>query len=193
VPTKLAVSEAAAGEGAAAYRFSNRPRFMGDYAGKLTPAERGQAMHKFMQFAGYESARDNLEGEIKRMKEQVFLSAAEVNSLSRPKLQKFFSSALANRIFKSQKVMRELRFMSEFGQDKWQGTMMQGVADCVFIEDGGAVIVDYKTDRVKDMHELLEHYRTQLEFYRDILSESLETPVKACILYSFWLSESFEL
>ncbi|MCL2068957.1 MAG: PD-(D/E)XK nuclease family protein, partial [Oscillospiraceae bacterium] len=202
VPTKLAVSEAAKGERAMQHRFSARPRFIAGHSGSLTPAERGLAMHKFMQFSDWNNALDDLHGEIGRMRDQAFLSAAEIESLSPAKLRAFFKSGLAARIFKSEKVMRELRFMSEFGQDKLHGILenmdencrvtVQGVADCVFTESGGngkyAVIVDYKTDRVKDMQELLERYRTQLELYREILCESLDVPVKECVLYSFELS-----
>ena len=49
----------------------------------------------------------------------------------------------------------------------------RGVADCVFAEDGGAVIVDYKTDHVRTPAELVERYRVQLELYRKVLGLSL--------------------
>jgi len=203
VPTKLAVSEAVKSMRSADYRFTARPRFLAGHSGALTPAERGQALHKFMQFASYENARDNLQSEIRRMETQEFLSKAEAGSLSQAKLRAFFGSELASRIFNSEHVMRELRFMSEFGQDKLCAVLprmnensrvvVQGVADCVLIEPDGAVIIDYKTDRVKDIHELAERYRAQLELYRGILSESLNMPVKSCVIYSFELSDAIEL
>ena len=76
------------------------------------------------------------------------------------------------------------------GRPRWAGgkTAVQGVADCVFAEDGGAVIVDYKTDHVRTPAELVERYRVQLELYRKVLGGALGMPVRECVLYSFALS-----
>jgi ATP-dependent helicase/nuclease subunit A len=201
-PVKLAVSDAAAGEVNREYRFARRPRFLAGYAGALTPAERGSAMHKFMQFADYENARDHLEDEIARMRDNAFLTPAETESLSQQSLRKFFHGSLGKGMFQSARLLREVRFMAEFGQDKLVVALpqmdekfprvLQGVADAVFFEHGAAVVVDYKTDRVDSMEQLLERYRVQLELYRDILSESLDAPVKSAVLYSFALSDWIE-
>jgi ATP-dependent helicase/nuclease subunit A len=155
-------------------------------------------MHKFMQFADYEAARDALDREIKRMRAQHYLTEMETESLSKARLRAFFQSTLASRIFSSPRVFRELKFMAEFGRkelsafiddmDEESLVAVQGVADCVFIEDGKAVIVDYKTDRVKTERELLDRYAVQLDFYRKILARSLDMPVKECVIYSFSLS-----
>ncbi len=197
VPSKLAVSAAAESvETALRHRFTARPRFMSEQ--RLTPAEKGDAMHRFMQFASYESARDKLESEIKRMEKARYLSPAEAESLDRQKLRAFFTSSLADRIFASADVRRELRFMAECGREILGGIIpepasdakivLQGVADCVFIENGGAVIVDYKTERVKSPDELLERYSGQLGLYRAILGNRLGVPVLQCVIYSFALS-----
>lgn len=76
------------------------------------------------------------------------------------------------------------------GSDK---ITVQGVADCVFWEEGGMVIVDYKTDVVSCAEELADKYREQLRIYRMILRQSLQTEVKACILYSFHLEKEIQL
>lgn len=196
IPAKLAVSAVAKGSHDVSHRFTARPAFL--IGEKLTPAERGNAMHKCMQFMDYHAARVDLSAEIRRMKDGAFLSPLEVESLSERRLEKFFSSKLADRIFASEKVWRELKFMAEFGReelcemiegmDDAAKVVLNGVADCVFLEDGQAVIVDYKTDRVKAGEELRNRYRTQLELYRRILSGSLGLPIKECILYSFALS-----
>lgn len=197
LPTKLAVSEVAKGERGQEYRFAKRPRFL--TGAGLTPAEKGNALHKFMQFADYTAARENLTAEIARMQREEYLTALEVQSLSADKLHGFFHSPLADRIFASKKVYRELRFMTEADDSILNGVagemdaesriVLQGVADCVFIEPDGAVLLDYKTDRITEIGELLERYRRQMELYRDILGGSLEAEVKDMILYSFALSK----
>lgn len=201
IPAKLAVSAAAKGGRDLQYRFSARPKFMAEYA--LTAAEKGNAMHKFMQFCDYSAAKNDLNGEIARMERQAFLSKAETDSLNRSKLRAFFESGLANRMFLSGDVRRELKFMAECGRDILGGIIpgmdgsskivLQGVADCVFFEDGKAVIVDYKTDHVTTPGELIERYEAQLILYRVILSKSLGAPVKECLLYSFALQTEIPL
>lgn len=200
VPTKLAVSAVAKGGQDISYRFTARPKFLTNQ--RLTPTERGNAMHKFMQFASYKSAHDNLEAEITRMQSERFLSPAECAGLQRRRLWSFFRSGLARRIFASAKVWRELKFMAECGQAMLgevagdigdSKIVLQGVADCVFEEDGAAVIVDYKTDRVQTPEELRYHYEAQLRLYKAILADSLGMPVNQCILYSFYLSQEIPL
>jgi ATP-dependent helicase/nuclease subunit A len=201
LPAKLAVSAVAGEESALRYRFAARPKFMAEQ--KLTPAEKGSAMHKFMQFASYAAAREHLEAEIARMAKDRFLSQTEAESLSRQKLRDFFASALARRIFASANVRRELRFMAECGRGLLKDVIppdapdakivLQGVADCVFFEGGQAVVVDYKTDYVKDENTLLERYSRQLELYAAILGESLGANVKECVIYSFALSHAIIL
>ncbi|MDL2232307.1 helicase-exonuclease AddAB subunit AddA [Ruminococcaceae bacterium OttesenSCG-928-L11] len=197
IPSKLAVSTVAKGKHDVAHRFAARPAFL--TGEKLNAAEKGNALHKFMQFADYEAAARDTEAEIRRMGESRFLSRTETASLSADVIRRFFQSPLYRRISASPRVWRELKFMAAFGKEELGGhlegmddtgkVVLNGVADCVFLEDGKAVIVDYKTDRVKTPEELIERYAAQLTLYRRILEQSLETEVKACVLYSFALAE----
>ena len=66
---------------------------------------------------------------------------------------------------------------------------MQGIADCVFEEQDGLVLVDYKTDRVSNQQELLDRYKNQVAFYRYAVSKTLDKPVKEAVLYSFYLQK----
>ena len=195
VPTKLAVSQIAKGELAQAHRFASRPAFLQE--GGLTGAQKGNALHKFMQFADYRRAAQDVEAELARMGSQGFLTSQEVASIDPQRLQNFFTGPLAARIFRSPQVWRELRFLAQVGQEtlgpytslleEGGETVVQGVADCVFLEDGAAVVVDYKSDRVQRPEQLLDRYRTQLELYRRLLGSTLGVPVKECVLYSFAL------
>lgn len=197
IPTKMAISQIAKGEAAQSFRFSRRPSFLSERG--LTGAQKGNALHKFMQFSDYARAAQDARAEISRMAMGGFLSQAEADAVSPETLRKFFESPLAARIFAAQTVHRELRFLAEVGAetlgaytDLFDGTdaktAIQGVADCVFIEDGEAVIVDYKSDYVKDARELVERYRVQLALYRAVLADSLGVPIKQCVIYSFALS-----
>ncbi|WRS28213.1 helicase-exonuclease AddAB subunit AddA [Oscillospiraceae bacterium MB08-C2-2] len=201
IPAKLAVSAVAKAESGAGYRFNSRPKFLTRQT--LTGAEKGNALHQFMQFSNYENARDHLKQEIQRLREKRFLSPIQAESLDEKKLSEFFHSQLAQRIFAADALYRELRFMGGCTREQLGEYLpyltaghtisLQGVADCVFVEKGQAVIVDYKTDRVKTPQELRERYTPQLKLYRHILKKTLEMPVKQCLLYSFSLGCQVEI
>ena len=71
--------------------------------------------------------------------------------------------------------------------------LLQGMIDCVFQEQDGDVIVDYKSDRVVSEQVLLQRYRRQLELYKLAYGRMSGRPVKCCILYSFSLNRAIEL
>ena len=68
--------------------------------------------------------------------------------------------------------------------------VLQGVVDCVFEENGGLVLVDYKTDRIREPEELWRRYEVQLKLYARAVSDMTGLPVKECLLYSFYLNRS---
>ena len=64
--------------------------------------------------------------------------------------------------------------VEEEKQDFKGGTIVSGIIDLVFLEDGGWVIVDYKTDTVENkegLANLVEYYRAQVEMYRRFWEE----------------------
>lgn len=68
--------------------------------------------------------------------------------------------------------------------------MIQGIIDAYFIEDGKIILLDYKTDVVKDMDELWKRYEKQMDYYKEAL-ESLEgMAVCERHLYSFKLGKA---
>ena len=69
--------------------------------------------------------------------------------------------------------------------------LIQGIIDAWFEEEDGAVLVDYKTDRIKKGEEtvLLERYRLQMIYYARALSQITGIHVKEAILYSLSLQE----
>ena len=75
--------------------------------------------------------------------------------------------------------------------------LIQGIIDAFFLEGEGenlhAVVVDYKTDRVRSMEKLADRYRVQLDYYAQALSKMLQLPVTERILYSFHLQREISV
>lgn len=201
VPAKRAASDGSERGINREYFASSRPAFMS--SGGLTPAQRGTATHKFMQFSNYAAARADIESELARLVDGGFLSEDEGKAVNIGAAKRFFMSPLAERIFASDNVMREKKFAALFlakffypeltGEAAEEKIVVQGIADCVFVEDGELVIVDYKTDTGVDAEALLDRYSAQLEIYREALSQALGMPVKETLLYSFFMNSTVKV
>lgn len=201
VPAKRAASDGSERGINREYFASSRPAFMS--SGGLTPAQRGTATHKFMQFSNYAAARADIESELARLVDGGFLSEDEGKAVNVSAAKRFFMSSLAERIFASDNVMREKKFAALFpakffypeltGEAAEEKIVVQGIADCVFVEDGKLVIVDYKTDTGVDAEALLDRYSAQLGIYREALSQALRMPVKETLLYSFFMNSTVKV
>lgn len=201
VPAKRAASDGSERGINREYFASSRPAFMS--SGGLTPAQRGTATHKFMQFSNYAAARADIESELARLVDGGFLSEDEGKAVNIGAAKRFFMSSFAERIFASDNVMREKKFAALFpakffypeltGEAAEEKIVVQGIADCVFVEDGKLVIVDYKTDTGVDAEALLDRYSAQLGIYREALSQALGMPVKETLLYSFFMNSTVKV
>lgn len=74
--------------------------------------------------------------------------------------------------------------------------LIQGIIDVFFIEDGEAVLLDYKTDRVSAENGeevLVNRYRRQIELYAEAIRKIKKISVKSKIIYSFSLEKEIYL
>lgn len=103
-------------------------------------------------------------------------------------LERFFESNLFKRIKNADKIYREQKFTiavplgelnsdvpKEFSSEK---AVVQGVIDCAFFENGETIVVDYKTDNVKDEEELKRRYSGQLSIYKRAAEEIFHSPLR---------------
>ncbi len=82
----------------------------------------------------------------------------------------------------------------ELGLESDEPILIQGIIDVWFYEkkengENEIVIVDYKTDFVKEGGELLKKYKKQLDYYRIAMERLTGNRVKETIIYSFCLKE----
>lgn len=176
----------------------SRPAFMNDYG--MTAAEKGTALHAFMQFADFNKAKVSLDDHIDFLVQKKFLTKEQSLAIDKTRVQKFLQSSIANRIITSKNILREFRFNVNLKANRLNSSLpstydneyvvLQGAIDCAFEEDGEFVIVDYKTDRVQNLEELAKKYSKQLSLYKEALEESTKQKVKECLIYSFCFNDS---
>jgi len=164
--------------------------------GKNIGAAIGDSYHHALAF--YDYSKD-----ISQLAE--FLSPEEYGLLNQEKLQKFLDSPLGQlfaKAYKENTLHREQHFMQEVeyeklfpedGGDNVEKVILQGIIDAFIMEEEGIILVDYKTDRVKDGEELRNRYQKQIDLYSEALEQILGKKVKRRVLYSFSLGEEVEL
>ena len=174
---------------------AEKPAFMGK--GSFTPAQRGTFTHLFMEKCEFDEATKDVAKELERLTDNGVFTPEQAQAVNVKNLEKFFESELYERIKNSSEVGREKQFTVEIpaeffenGITNDENVVVQGKIDCFFIEDGEAVIIDYKTDYVKDEKELTDRYNTQMKIYKNAVEQFTGKNVKEVLLYSFCLDKT---
>ena len=181
-----------------------------------TAAERGTAMHLFLQFCDYERVCENgLDEELTRLLTDGYLNARTVDILDRSAIQRFFKSSFFSEVRKASNVRREFRFarfvpFSSLTQNQTlkealenRTLYVQGSVDilCEY-PDGGIMIADYKTDRISTEERenpallavrLAGTYGSQLEQYAAAVREIYGKAPEHILIYSVPLGEAVEV
>ncbi|MDX8343483.1 helicase-exonuclease AddAB subunit AddA [Rossellomorea sp. YZS02] len=182
----------------------NRPQFM--QSKELSPAEKGTAMHTVMQHISFEDGvptQEKVEDLLLNLVRKEILTEEQKLAISVDNIVGFFKSELGKRLAGARNIQREIPFsmsvplseISETGDEAPEETILvQGVIDCVFRDESGIVLLDYKTDGIHDRYEggfpeakpvLLERYKVQIELYTRALESIWKEPVSQKYLYFF--------
>lgn len=181
------------------YFAVSKPSFL--CSGELTPAQIGTANHLFLQHLDF--AASSVEEECERMTRERILTPQQAAVIRREKVGLFLRSPLCERIRQADEVLREKEFTVEIELGDIEPTaaenvrhekiLVLGKTDLVFIRDGQATVVDYKTDRTKTEDEFIEAYRGQLTMYRRAMVQLLEMPIAEALIYSFELGKEIAI
>ena len=171
---------------------------------KLTPAEKGTAMHKVMQHVdlSVKPTRESIEKQLYFMQENELITTEEAQAIQIDAVVQFYNTEIGLRVLGSDWVKREVPFSFTLPpQDvylDWQKgedpVFVQGIIDLLIKDANGLVIIDYKTDQITDRFKngfaeakpiLLKRYRTQVALYRNAVATIFNEPVTASYLYFF--------
>lgn len=109
--------------------------------------------------------------------------------LKSPLGNRMTKAAKAGQLYKEQPFVLKVSGREIYQIETQEITLIQGIIDVYFIEDEKIVLLDYKTDRVKDIGELKAKYATQLEYYGQAIEQLRGLPVKEKLIYSFYCKE----
>ena len=169
------------------------PEFM--QAEKITPAQAGTITHFVMQKLDL-SMQKSVREQFDAMVENGVLTSVQAGAVNVAAIEAFFDSEPGRRMTASEKVFRETAFeiavpanivykKEKQGHDNSETVLVQGIIDCWFYEEDGIVLIDYKTDRVKDKNVILARYKDQLDYYAMALEKMTDKKVKDKFIYLF--------
>lgn len=167
-------------------------------------AARGTVYHTIMECMdlGAVTGPEQTDAELQRLVKEGRITKEELQAVRPEDFLIFAGTPLAGRMKAAKErgeLFREQPFViglsgAEFPDaDPEETVLVQGIIDAFFYEDGEAVVVDYKTDRVSRAQELAERYHAQLEYYDQALQMLTGRKVKERLIYSFKLGEVIRL
>jgi ATP-dependent helicase/nuclease subunit A len=115
---------------------------------------------------------------------------------------KFFESDLGKRILNANAVNREIPFTLSLPasevyptwKDQDESVFVQGIIDCVFEDENGLVLIDFKSDGINDRYKggfeqakpiLEQRYRLQINLYTKALEKIWKRKVNERYLFFF--------
>lgn len=185
------------------------PAFLrADAPQEINGAMRGSAVHKIMEEVDFVRSiasgnrTDDIRDQIGEMLAKQHITP-EMERIVPPRLiGRFLDSPLAARMAQAQQsgtLHREQPFVMGIPASRvYDGAsgelvLLQGIVDVYWEEDGELVILDYKTDHVRDAGKLKQRYALQLDLYAQALSRATGKKVKEKMLYAFELRQAVYL
>jgi ATP-dependent helicase/nuclease subunit A len=136
---------------------------------------------------------------MERMRQRELLTAAQMEAVDPAPIVAFFATELGQRLLQAKRVRREVPFTYSLpAAEAYAGgggtelaapetVLIQGVIDCLFEDEAGLALLDFKTDAVRSAspQQLKERYRVQLELYARAVEHIWQRPVTGRYLYYF--------
>ena len=177
-------------------------------------AQAGIATHLYMQFCDFERLwKTGAQAELDCLLQAAFLTKEQAALVRLEEIEAFVQSAVFGRMVRAREMYREFRFNAVLPaarfttdsalQEKLTETKtditVQGVVDCMFVDqEGRAVLLDYKTDRLTGAEQrdpalaakkLLPRHHRQISLYRELCQNMLGRPFDEVYLYSLALGD----
>lgn len=179
------------------------PRFMQEEA-PVSGAARGTAYHRVLECLDLSGLyhSDRVREAIGRLVEEGKLTKEQADVVRPYDIYAFGKTDLARRMMAAKgrgQLHTEQPFVIklpacelDLGYTSREPVLVQGIIDAYFYEEDGIVVVDYKTDYVRQGEELLEKYGKQLDYYEIALEKLTGKKVKEKVIYSFCLGKCVE-
>ncbi len=171
-----------------------RPKFADN--DEMSAAEKGTAVHCFLQFADFKKLEESFDVEKERLVKYGHITPKQSKAVKQEDIDAFLQSGIYKMIKNSVNITRERKFLisiddleleDDFGT-LYEGTdgMLNGIMDMVIENEDSVILVDYKTDKVENPAVLAKKYKQQLLLYKKALEKIQPKPIASALIYSFY-------
>ncbi len=172
----------------------SRPAFLEEE--KTEAVDIGTATHRFLRLIDLDVFRREgvdveqaVRQEAERMTRSGILTPEEAALIRLRGAASFLRSDLGLRMLRSADVRRETTFTMRIDPDR--PTMVQGIVDCLFREDGDWILIDYKTDRDTAPETFVPRHEAQMNWYRTAVERLTGIPVREMWLFTLRAGKAY--
>ncbi len=169
---------------------------------KISSARKGTVMHLCMQKLDNKKEYniEEIEKLVQNLVKQNLITEEEGKVVNLNNILKFTKSVIGNELKKAKRIYKEKPFyinikskdiFKEY-ENIEEDILVQGIIDLYYItENDELVLVDYKTDFVKQGEEslLVAKYLKQIQIYKEALENALNRKVDRTYIYSVYLNK----
>ncbi len=177
------------------------PNFMKDQQEKekITATQKGTLIHLCLQKLNenHEYSKEDIKYLIQDLQNKKIITETEAKSININYIMQFMNSLIWNEMKNAKEVYKEKPFYINinakdiYNVETSEKILVQGIIDLYYItHDNKLVLVDYKTDYIKNENELINKYKEQLELYQEALEEALHKKVDKKYIYSTYLGKA---
>ena len=178
-----------------------KPKFMAEND-KITGVELGTLIHLILQKLDLKKSytKQEIEKFISNLYSNKIITENQRKAIKDEKIYQIISSKFMKRIRNAKEIYKEMPFYTYidtkeiYNTNHSENILVQGIIDLYYIdENNNIILVDYKTDYVKNEEELIERYKVQLEIYKKALEEALMKKVSETYIYSIHLCREIKI
>ncbi|MGL4345808.1 MAG: helicase-exonuclease AddAB subunit AddA [Cellulosilyticaceae bacterium] len=187
-------------------KTEQEPSFMLDVRGKQNALEattKGTLIHTVLEHLDVTKCQDEeaVGMQLLELVRQHKVEEVAYELVNKKRLVNFAQSEVMGRMLKAKLAYKEQPFVYLVAANEVKETfdpdeevLVQGVIDAFFVEEDGAVVIDYKTDYVdrssqaqlsKSIEEIKRRYDKQLALYAKAITAITKVPVKQKYIYLY--------
>ncbi len=166
---------------------------------KVKAADIGTAYHRIMEYIDFANMGKGEEASMEYLREcfeflvkNRAIEEETVDLIDLSKIYNFFDSDIGREAIlasEEKRLYKEKPFTLELRRDGKE-ILVQGVIDCLIIKEDYAILIDYKSNKMKDNSEgekkrIRDTYRTQIEIYEEAVKKGINVKKTENYLYLF--------
>lgn len=171
----------------------NMPSFLNNDK-KYTPVRKGILVHFLLENLDFkkELSKDELRKYIKDLVSNNVLNVEDEKQINLTRIYNFLNSKIGQSLKEATVIYKEQEFVLK--NSKISKSIIQGVIDLYYInKNNNVILVDFKTDRIKDEKEYIKKYKIQLDIYKEAIEKITNLKVEKVYIYSFELNKEIEV